>query len=44
MERILKKLQSYAPSKPSNWSAEAEQRQLDKGWLRYSQMIVIFVN
>lgn len=43
MEKTLKKLESYASSTPSNWRAEAEQRQLNKGWLRYSQMIAMIM-
>lgn len=41
MDKTLRKLESFASVTPSNWRKEAEQRQADKEWLRYSQMIAV---
>ena len=41
MNAVLEKLEAYSSATPSNWRKEAEQRQADKEWVRYSQMIAI---
>ena len=41
MDSTLKRLETLSSATPSNWRKEAGQRQLDKEWLRYSQMIAM---
>lgn len=41
MDSTLKKLEAFSSTTPSNWKKEAERRQVDKEWLRYSQNIAI---
>ena len=41
MDSTLKKLEAFSSTTPSNWKKEAERRQVDKEWLRYSQNISI---
>ena len=41
MDSVLKKLEAYSSATPSNWRKEAEERQANKEWLRYSQMIAM---
>lgn len=41
MDSTLKKLEAFSSTTPSNWKEEAERRQVDKEWLRYSQNIAI---
>lgn len=43
MKTTLKKLEKYASPEPSKWKDEAKFRQLNKGWLRYSQMIAVIM-
>lgn len=41
MEATLKKLKTHASKTPSTWREEAEFRQENKTWLRYSQMVAM---
>ena len=41
MDTVVKKLEAYYSSTPSGWRKEAEERQANKEWLRYSQMIAM---
>ena len=41
MDSTLKRLERFSSTTPSNWRKEAEQRQANKEWLRYSQMIAM---
>ena len=41
MDSVLKKLEAYSSATPSIWRKEAEERQANKEWLRYSQMIAM---
>ena len=41
MDSVLKKLETYSSPTPSSWRKEAEERQANKEWLRYSQMIAM---
>lgn len=41
MDSTSKKLERFSSLTPSNWRKEAEERQVNKEWLRYSQMIVM---
>ena len=41
MDSTLKKLERFSSLTPSNWRKEAEERQVNKEWLRYSQMIAM---
>ena len=37
----VEKLKSYTSPTPSKWREEAEERLVNKSWLRYSQMIAM---
>ena len=41
MDSTSKRLERFSSLTPSNWRKEAEERQANKEWLRYSQMIAI---
>ena len=41
MNTTLEKLEAHSSPTQSKWREEAEQRQKNKSWLRYSQMIAI---
>lgn len=41
MKDTLNKLEQLASATPSRWRSEAEERQTNKAWLRYSQMIAL---
>ncbi|MGL5937668.1 MAG: helix-turn-helix domain-containing protein [Phocaeicola sp.] len=41
MEATLNKLKAHASTTPSSWREEAEFRQENKTWLRYSQMVAM---
>lgn len=41
MDSTSKRLERFSSLTPSNWRKEAEKRQANKEWLRYSQMIAI---
>ena len=41
MKDTLNKLEQLASATPSRWRSEAEERQTNKAWLRYSQMIAM---
>lgn len=41
MDTVLKRLETYSSPTKSNWRKEAEERQANKEWLRYSQMIAM---
>ena len=41
MDAVVKRLEAYSSPTPSNWREEAEERQANKEWLRYSQMIAM---
>lgn len=41
MDTVLKKLEAYSSPTPSSWRKEAEERQANMEWLRYSQMIAM---
>ena len=41
MDSTSKRLERFSSFTPSNWRKEAEERQVNKEWLRYSQMIVM---
>ena len=41
MDSILERLEAFSSPTPSGWRKEAEERQANKEWLRYSQMIAM---
>ena len=41
MDSTSKKLERFSSLTSSNWRKEAEERQANKEWLRYSQMIAM---
>lgn len=41
MKETLDRLEKYASSTPSQWRTEANARQTNKSWIRYSQMIAM---
>lgn len=41
MKDTLDRLEKFSSTTPSGWKAEAEERQANKSWLRYSQMIAM---
>lgn len=41
MNVIVEKLKAHTSDTPSKWREEAEYRQKNKSWLRYSQMIAL---
>lgn len=43
MNATLEKLKSYASDTPTGWREEAQARQENKSWLRYSQTIAMIM-
>lgn len=41
MQTVIDKLKEHASSTPSHWREEAEYRNANKSWLRYSQKIAM---
>lgn len=41
MDDVLKRLEAHSSPTPSSWREEAKERQANKEWLRYSQMIAM---
>ncbi len=41
MSKVVSKLQHYQSPTPSRWRENAERRQANKNWLRYSQSIAM---
>jgi antitoxin component HigA of HigAB toxin-antitoxin module len=43
MKTIVDKLTEHKSSSPSEWRERAEERQANKSWIRYSQMIAMMM-